>query len=76
MNKSRRMRLTESQYKIDEAREMIELVKDEEENAYDNLPENLQSGEKGETMLSSIRSMDAALSSLEDAISSIEEANQ
>jgi len=50
---------------IDDIRNEAESIKDEEQEAFDNLPESLQSGEKGDAMQESI-------SRLEDAVSSIE----
>ena len=53
-----------------EAREILrnalEDVRSEEENAYENLPESIQYGEKGEAM-------EEAISALEDFISAIED---
>ena len=51
----------------------LEAVKNEEEEAYDNLPEGLQDGEKGDLMQDAIASLEDALGMLDDAISSLEE---
>lgn len=50
MNKMRRERLDEAHSKLIEAYYIIEKVKDEEEQAFDNMPENLQGSERGEQM--------------------------
>lgn len=50
MNKQRRERLDEAHSKLMEAYYIIEEVKDEEEEAFDNMPENLQGSERGEQM--------------------------
>ena len=50
MNKQRRARLDEAYSKLIEAYYIIEEVKDEEEQAFDNMPENLQGSERGEQM--------------------------
>ena len=50
MNKERRKRLEEASALLEQAREVIEDVKCEEEEAYDNLPEAFQAGERGEQM--------------------------
>ncbi len=60
--------------RIDELKCELEEVREEEQDAYDNLPESIQYSEKGETMESNIDEMDNAISSLEDAISSLESA--
>jgi predicted RNase H-like nuclease (RuvC/YqgF family) len=66
---------------IDHLRERIEAVKDEEQDAFDNLPESLQEGERGQQMQTAIDAMDNAISDLEtidvDSItSSLEEAGE
>lgn len=74
MNKARRKELrdalTEFMNSYSEAKdklvEKLESVRDEEQEAYDNLPESLQYGEKGE-------SMEECISAIEDAISELEE---
>lgn len=50
MNKQRRMRLDEAHSKLLEAQEIIEEVMNEEQDAFDNLPESLQGSERGEQM--------------------------
>lgn len=47
MNKQRRKRLEEASKLIAQAQGIIEEVKDEEQEAHDNLPESIQYGEKG-----------------------------
>lgn len=66
MNNSRRKELKEAQAKIVEAMEIIDLVKEEEQDAFDNLPENFQYGEKGENMEAHIDELDELFSELED----------
>lgn len=44
----------------------MEEVKDEEQEAYDNLPESFQYGERGEQMQEYIDSMDEAYENLEE----------
>ena len=57
MNQQRRERLRK-------ARDEIEAIKDEEQEAYDNLPESLQDGEQGEKMDENIGDLDEAISVL------------
>ena len=56
-----------------EAQSIIECCKDEEEEAYDNLPESFQDGERGEEMQEYIDTMDEVLDAIDDAADSIEE---
>lgn len=67
MNKSRRSRIDEIIQKIEDLCYDIDVLRDEEEECYENLPESIQLSDRGETM-------NAAITSLEDAISSMEEA--
>jgi len=57
---------------ISEANWEIDSIKDEEQEAYDNLPENLQYSEKGEKMEEAIDNLDNAHeNNLEDDIQDI-----
>jgi len=48
----------------------IELVRDEEQEAFDNMPESLQQGDRGQTSEEAISNLEEALSVLDDFISS------
>lgn len=58
---------------IQEAFDTLQEVRDEEEEAFDNLPENMQDGERGEMMQEAIDNLDEAIGSLEEAVSYLEE---
>lgn len=51
-----------------ELKDDIQSVLDEEEEAFNNLPEGLQSGERGDTMQTDIASLDAAICTLEEPV--------
>ena len=68
MNKNRRTHLNKASDLLDQAVSIVEQVHDEESDAYDNLPENLQDSERGELM-------SEAISLLEDAMGEIMSAN-
>jgi len=53
---------------LDEARQLIEEAGQEERDYFDNMPENMQSGERGEQA-------SAAADALEEIASNLEEAN-
>jgi len=86
MNKDRRKELDkaiallqEAAPKIDEAKSIIENCASEEREYYDNMHENLQSGEKGSQADQAASMLEEAQSSLEeididDLVSKIEEA--
>ncbi len=76
MNNDRRKRLDAITSCIQGLVADLECVRDEEQEAYDNMPEGLQQGERGQDMEESIARMDDALSSLGDAESGAEDAKQ
>ena len=53
---------------IQEAYDTLNEVRDEEDGAYENLPESLLGGERGEAMQDAIDSLDDAISYLDDVI--------
>lgn len=73
MNKERRKRLKEAAAALSEAYDIIDEVKSEEAEAYDNLPEGIQYGERGEQMAANVDTLEDILSSIEDAQEAIEE---
>lgn len=50
-----------------EAREAFEAIRDEEQEYFDNMPESLQGGDKGQMAEAAIEALDSAISALEDA---------
>ena len=76
MNKQRRKELNDIIERLDGIIADIEALRDEEQDYFDNMPENLQGSEKGEMAENAISEMDNAISSIEDAIGSIETASE
>lgn len=74
MNKQRRSRLAKILETLEDAKIDLETEKDEEQEAFDNIPESLQNGERGEQAQAYCSSLDDAFDSLESAIESIQEA--
>lgn len=68
MNKSRRVRIDRIIEMIDELMSDVYVLYEEENDAYENLPDSLKDSERGEAMYD-------AVSNLEDAYGSLEEAN-
>ena len=66
MNKQRRKELEKAVALLAEARELIEVCKDEEQDAFDNLPENFQESERGEQMEEYIYNMEEAIDAIEE----------
>ena len=65
MNQKRRKRIATVSSKLQELLDELNLILEEEQEAYDNMPEQLQDTERGEAMYE-------AIETLEDAISEIE----
>lgn len=70
MNNKRRKKIAEAIYKIEE---LIQNILDEEQEAYDNMPENLQGSERGIISEEAQESLGSAIDALEEAISYLEE---
>ncbi len=73
MNRQRRKRLTEAFEKVSEAMEILEAVKEEENESYENLPDNFRDGDRGEEMQGYIEMLEEAYGYLDDANSVIEQ---
>ena len=71
MNDKRRGRLGVAVGYIEMAKNVVKEVRDEEETAFYNLPENLQCSDKGCDMEDKVTDMDDVIDSLDDIISSI-----
>jgi len=74
MNNFRRKALSTLRDTIEDAKSALEALKDEEQEYYDNLPENLTGGEKASVAENAISMLDDAIDSLETAVTSIDEA--
>lgn len=73
MNKARRKELSKAAEMLRDAYSIIESCKDDEEEAYDNLPESFQDGERGGEMQEYIDTMEEALDQIDEAANAIEE---
>jgi len=72
MNKIRRIKIKEQIEAMEIIKSSIEDILDEEQDAFDNMPESLQYSERGETSQDSIDAMENVLSSLEDILEELE----
>ena len=73
MNRDRRKRLEEIVEKLQELRCDLEEVMNEEQDAFDNLPENFQNSERGECAQAKIDTICDALDDLDIATNNLEE---
>ena len=58
---------------IQNAHDVLEEVRDEDQDAYDNLPEGLQYSERGDLMEEAVNNLDDAIDYLDDVLSSLED---
>ncbi len=65
MNKVRRKELARVVDLLDRARDLLETIRDEEQEAFDNLPESIQCSERGEAMENCISTMEEMLDYLD-----------
>jgi len=77
MNKARRKVLARITTQLESLKEELQLdVIDAEQEAFDNLPESFQEGEKGERMQEIIDTLEDVVSNFEDAIESLNQAQE
>ena len=68
MNAQRRKSIQEVIDQLTDLQSTVENLKDEEQEAYDNLPENLQGSERGEAMSESADNLDSAYNSIDEVL--------
>lgn len=73
MNKKRRSGISDAINLINRAISHLEDISSEESDALYNLPESLQSGERGETMENAISVLDESTEQLYETVSALEE---
>lgn len=71
MNKQRRARIEEIIASLAELQSDIELIRDEEQEAFDNLPEGPQESERGERMQEAIDRLEDAFGNVDEAIENL-----
>ena len=67
-------RVQTAAFEIREAYNELETLQQEEQEAFDNLPEGLQQAERGQQMEAIASALEDALSSLDSAINDVESA--
>ena len=73
MNKERRKRLSKLLEGLAAAEEELSAIIEEEQAAFDNMPESLQGGEQGVAMEEGISKMEDCLDSIQDIQAQMEE---
>lgn len=76
MNKQRRNEINDLIEQIQEIQAEIGCLQEEEQEYYDNMPESIQNGERGEKASEAIENLQSAYDSLEEAVDSLESATE
>ena len=74
MNNNRRARIQALIDKLEGIKEDIDFIKDEEQEYYDNMPESIQAGERGDKAQEAIDNLESTLDYLNDVTGFLEEA--
>jgi L-serine deaminase len=74
MNAERRKKIAEITATLEQAKAEIEMIKDEEQDYFDNMPESIQQGERGETAERAVESLGEAADDIDEIVSKLEEA--
>lgn len=73
MNQKRREKIIELAEKLDDLRIDLEAIRDEEQEAYDNLPESLQLSDKAADMQTVVDTLTECVDQLDDLAQTLEE---
>ena len=73
MNAKRRKEILKAIVLIEQAKDILEYVAEEEQEAFDNLPESLQYSERGDRMQEIADGINDVCRELEDQISNLED---
>ena len=76
MNKERRGRINDLLEQVQEIQAEVERLQDEEQEYYDNMPEAIQGGERGEIASAAIDNLSSAYDSLDEVIEYLEAATE
>ena len=76
MNNDRRKQIATVREKVSELAATITELRDEEQEAYDNLPDGIRDGEQGGLMDQAISSLDEAIDALNQAQENLESAEE
>lgn len=57
---------------LNDIKDKLESIRDDEGEKYDNMPEGLQDSERADEMLEAVDNLDSAVSSIEEAVEYLE----
>ncbi len=73
MNAARRKQLNDLSGKVSDLVADLEAIRDEEQDAFEAMPESLQQSERGQASEQAVHDLESAISSLESAQSEIDQ---
>ena len=76
MNNARRKEIEKITADLEAIKELIEALQEEEQDAFDNLPESIQYGERGDKMQSAIDNLEYAADNIQDCLDNLCEASE
>lgn len=76
MNKERRAAIERIKNQLSELRDDLDSLKDEEQDAFDNMPESLQQSERGQLSEAAIEALDNAVSQFDEIENYLDDASQ
>lgn len=76
MNKQRRKEIDRIADELRNIHSLLEDLQNEEQEYLDNMPENMQQGDRGQQAEEAISALEDAVSSIDEAISRLEDAQQ
>lgn len=72
MNNLRRMQIKRAIQLLEQAKEVLDGVLDEESNAFDNLPESIQQSSRGEQMEDNVDKLQETIDLIDEAQDALE----
>lgn len=72
MNKNRRKRISEVVYVLNQAKDVLTTVMDEEDDAFNNLSDGLQCTMRGEQMEENVSELEEAINHIEEALDNLD----
>lgn len=73
MNDERRKLIAEAIDHVEQAKNLLDAAKEEEQECLDNLPEGIRYSERGETMEENVSTLESAVDALDEAVSGLDE---
>jgi hypothetical protein len=74
MNAKRRGEIRGLEARIELLRDELDALREEEQEYFDNMPESLQAGDRGERAEAAVAALDEAIEGLDDATTALAEA--